>query len=155
MKQSILRKHLFVFGLTVLTACGGGGSSSGVAVSSPGDNLPANFVGTYTGTITVTLDASVIDETRSYSITVTVNADATIRFEVAGIEESFTAGVTNAGQFSGNINFTDDDCDSAVIGVEGTVDGSTVTGTVTGNTECDVAGLPVDVDLRGNFSASK
>ena len=41
------------------------------------------------------------------------------------------------------------------IGVVGTVDGTTASGTVEGSGECEVSGIDVDVELTGTFTATK
>jgi len=137
-----------------LFACGGSSDSGGaVENSQPGDMLPANFVGTYTGMLNLTASAAGLSESDSFPITITVFADGTIRFEGDDPEETFTVGVTNAGAFSGSVDIVEDEC-SGTINLTGSVDGTTASGNVDGSGTCTINGLSVDVDLAGDFSAS-
>lgn len=138
-----------------LSACSGGSDSGGAVENSvAGDMIPANFVGTYTGSITVTASASGLSETDSFPITIVVSANGDLRFEGDDPDETFTVGLTNSGQFSGSLDIAQDDC-SGTVSVQGTVDGSRATGPVSGTGECTVSGLNVDVDLEGSFEATK
>lgn len=150
-------KKLIIVCLSVfLFACGGSDSSSGGGVenSQPGMNLPANFVGVYMGTITLTASAAGLSETDTFSITITVFANGTVRFDGDDPEETFTVGITDAGEFSGNIDINEDECQGTVA-VVGQVDGTNATGTVQGDGECEVSGLDIDVELSGTFTATK
>ena len=147
---------LFSFILVVLlTACGGSSSSGGdVDVTAPGSNIPAAFVGVYRGTLNVTAEALGVSESDSFPITITVQSDGTIIFEGDDPDERFTAGVTNEGEFSGNLDIDEDECKGRVA-VQGRVDGTTATGTVDGDGECEVASATIDVSLKGDFQATK
>ena len=138
-----------------LAACGGGGSSSGaVEATLPGSNTPSSFVGVYTGQLNVTAQALGVSETESVPITITVQADGTIRFDGDDADETFTVGVTDNGNFSGNININEDPC-KGMVGVTGVVNGVTANGTVQGSGTCVENGLTINVDLSGDFLASK
>ena len=143
-----------LFSLTILSACGGGGSSSGVEPTSAGMSIPANFIGVYTGTFTVTAEALGITETDTFSITITVTEDGMLRFDGDDPEETFSVGLTNEGTFAGNLSIDEDEC-TGIIGVTGMVDGTTAAGEANGDGECDIAGIKADVELRGTFTASK
>ena len=145
---------ILTINLFVLSACGGGGSSSGVDPTVAGENIPAIFVGVYKGTLNLTAKAIGVTESDSFEITITVFEDGTIRFDGDEPDETFTAGITNDGDFAGNITIQEDEC-SGTVGVTGRVDGTTATGTIDGDGECDISGLSVDVDLTGDFSATK
>ena len=140
----------------MLASCGGGGSSAGaqVAETTAGDNLPASFVGVYTGTLTVTARGGGLSETDTFPVTVTVNADSTVRFDGDEPNETFTVGITNAGAFSGNLSINESDCEG-VVGITGTVDGTNAMGTVVGEGVCDVSLIDINVDLEGTFTARK
>ena len=143
-----------LFSLSILSSCGGGGSSSGVEPTSAGMSIPANFIGVYTGTFTVTAKALGITDTDTFSITITVTEDGMLRFDGDAPDETFTVGVTNEGAFSGNLFIDEDEC-TGTIGVTGTVDGSTASGEANGDGECDISGIKADVELNGTFTATK
>lgn len=145
-----------VFTVSLMTGCGGGSSSSGAAVAStvPGQNLPAEFVGVYRGTLNLRAEASGLSESDSFPITITVFEDGTIRFDGDEPDETFTAGVTDAGDFAGNINVNESDC-SGLLAVTGRLDGSTASGTVQGEGMCLIGGINLDVELSGDFNATK
>lgn len=142
--------------LMLLAACGGGGSSSGAGVepTEAGQNIPDNFVGVYRGDVNFTATAAGLSESASFPITITVFADGTVRFDGDDPEETFTVGLTNSGDFAGNISIDEGDC-SGQLAVVGMVDGSAASGTVEGEGECTVSGLDVDVALSGDFNAVK
>ncbi len=153
----MLKNSLIAFLLLLtLTACGGGDSDSGAMVEPtlPGTNVPANFAGTYTGTLTVTASAAGLTETDSFPITVTVTDDAMVRFDGDDPDETFTVGLENDGTFRGNLPIEVDDC-SGNLSTTGQVDGTRVTGEVNGSGECDVGILSVDVTLEGTFEATR
>ncbi|MBL4672123.1 MAG: hypothetical protein JKX81_07650 [Arenicella sp.] len=151
-----MKNLLLVFVGCFLIACSGGSSDSGgmVEPTLPGSNVPASFVGTYTGSLTVTASALGISETESIPITVTVTSDGMVSFAGDDDEEAFTVGLGNDGAFSGNLPINEDPC-SGSAGVTGTVDGTTASGNLSGNGTCNVSGLEVDVTLEGSFSASR
>ena len=151
-----MKNLLLVFVSCFLIACRGGSSDSGgmVEPTLPGTNIPANFVGTYTGTLTVTASALGITETDSIPITVTVTSDGMVRFAGDDADEVFTVGLGNDGTFSGNLPINEDPC-SGSASVTGSVDGTTASGSISGSGTCDVSGLEVDVTLEGSFSASR
>ena len=153
-KQALTSMSLLVIALS-LVACGGGDSDSGaVEATLPGSNTPSSFVGVYVGQLNLTAEALGIKESESVPITITVNADGTIRFDGDDPDETFTVGVSDNGNFSGNISIDEDPCEGTV-GVTGTVDGVTAVGTVQGSGTCMDGGLTVNVELTGDFSASK
>lgn len=155
MKQ-VMMMLVGLFCLTFLVACGGGSSDSGGSsdVTTPGDMLPDNFVGVYAGTLTLTVSAAGISQSDSFAITITVNADGTVRFDGDDPDETFTAPISNAGAFGGSLNIEEDECTGS-ISVSGSVDGSNASGTVSGTGQCTEGGLTVDVELSGELSAVK
>ena len=156
-KQSIsaYKLNFIMIALAMLAACGGGDSSSGaVEATLPGSNTPASFVGVYTGTLNLRAEALGLTETDSVAITITVLSNGTIRFDGDDEDETFTVGVTDNGNFSGNIEINEDPC-VGTVGVTGVVNGTTASGTVQGQGTCISNGLSIDVDLTGDFSANK
>ena len=150
-----MKKIIVSFCLLFIAACGGGDSASGAGDSTnPGQNIPANFVGTYTGTLNLTASAVGLTESDSFPITVTVLSNGTVRFDGDDPDETFTVGITNAGDFSGTISIVEDEC-SGTLSVTGRVDGSQATGDVTGDGQCTVNGVNLSVTLRGDFRAIK
>lgn len=149
-----MKKLLVLFTLLFVAACDDGDSDSGgmVTPTLPGTDVPSTFVGVYTGTLDVTAEALGIRESDSFPITVTVTDDARIRFDGDDPDETFTVGLNNDGSFSGNLPITEDDC-QGTVGVTGTVDGTTVSGTVSGDGKCNSGGLDFDVTLTGTFNA--
>lgn len=150
-------KNLLLVVLSLfLIACSGGSSDSGgmVEPTLPGTDIPASFAGTYSGILTVTASALGVTETDSFPVTVTVTNDGMIRFDGDDPEETFTVGLRNDGSFSGNLPINEDPC-SGSVGVTGVVDGTTVSGSLSGSGRCSVSGLEVDVSLDGDFSASR
>ena len=140
----------------LLPACGGGSSSSGADIEPTvaGQNIPANFIGVYTGTLNVRIEASGLSESDSFPITVTVTSDGMVRFDGDDPDETFTVGLTNQGEFAGNLPVMESDC-TGQVAVQGRVDGTTASGTVIGSGDCEVSGLRLDVDLSGDFNATK
>jgi hypothetical protein len=151
----IMKKIIVSFCLLFIAACDGGDSSSGAGDSTnPGQNIPANFVGIYTGTLNLTASAVGLTQSDSFPITVTVLANGTVRFDGDDPDETFTVGITNAGDFSGTIAIVEDEC-SGTLSVIGRVDGSQASGDVTGEGVCTVNGVNLSATLRGDFNASK
>lgn len=153
----MFKKILCLFPLMVmLVACDSGDSDSGSMVEPtlPGTNVPANFVGTYNGTITVTAEALNLSETDTFPITITVTDDAMVRFDGDDPDETFTTGLANDGRFSGNLPIDEDEC-SGNLSTTGQVDGTNASGEVNGDGQCRIGALTVDVTLRGTFTASK
>lgn len=151
-------KNVFILFLATLTlvGCGGGDSDSGAMVEPtlPGTNVPASFVGTYQGDLTVTAEALNLSETDTFPITITVTEDAMVRFEGDGPDETFTVGLQNDGAFAGILPIDVDEC-SGSLSTTGRVDGTTVSGEVSGDGRCDVSGVTLDVTLMGTFTASR
>ena len=85
---------------------------------------------------------------------ITVNEDGTLRFDGDDPEETFTVGLQNDGVFQGNLPLDQMGC-TGNVGVTGQVDGTNVTGDIDGSGECDIDGLNVDVELEGDFSATR
>ena len=77
-----------------------------------------------------------------------------MRFDGDDPDETFTVGISNSGDFSGNVTITEDPC-SGNISVTGRVDGSRASGDVTGDGECTINGVNLSVTLSGDFSANK
>jgi len=151
-----MKKLLVLFSLIFVAACGGGGSDSGGMnqPTLPGTNIPANFVGVYNGTLNVTAEAAGISQRDSFPITVTVTSDARVRFDGDDPDETFTVALANDGSFRGNLAINEDEC-SGTLALNGSVDGTTASGTVTGDGQCRVSGIDVGVALSGDFSANK
>lgn len=149
-------KLLSIISVLFLAACGDNDSSSGgeVDVTIPGDMLPANFIGTYTGTLNLRASAAGISQADTVPITVTVMANGTVRFSTDDPDEAFTVGINNQGSFSGVADIVEDPC-QGTINVAGSVNGSVANGTVQGDGSCNQGGLNVDVELSGDFTANK
>ena len=149
----------FILALTALlflSACGGGGSDSGSMVEAtlPGTNVPISFIGTYQGTLNVNASALGNSISDSFPITITVNEDGTIRFDGDDPDETFTVGLQNDGVFQGNLPLDQSGC-TGNVGANGQVDGNNVTGTIDGSGSCEINGLSVDVELAGDFNATR
>ncbi len=151
-----MKKLLVLFSFVFLAACGGGGSDSGgmVIPTLPGTNVPASFAGVYTGTLNLEASALGITERESYPITVTVTDNAMVRFDIDG--DSVTVGLANDGEFRANLPVPPNSADcTGTIGIEGSVDGTTASGTLSGEGRCNISGLTADVTLSGDFSATR
>lgn len=151
-----MKKIILIVSMLILTACSSSDSDSGgmVTPTLPGTSIPANFAGVYTGTLNVTASALGISESNSFPITVTVTNDGMVRFDGDEPNETFTVGLTNTGDFTGNLPINEEECTGSV-GTTGRVDGTNATGNVSGNGTCVISGLTVDVTLEGDFSATK
>lgn len=149
-------KQLFILSIALFLISCGGGSDSGAQVedSIPGTMIPISFVGVYTGTVNLTASAIGITESDSFPITITVTDDAMVRFDGDEPDETFTVGLMDDGSFSGNLPVEVSSCEGT-LGVVGTVDGTTVTGTVDGDGVCDQGLLEIEVTLEGDFSATR
>lgn len=154
--KNIKRSLLIFLQLCFLAACDGGDSDSGgnVEPTLPGTNVPISYVGVYNGTLTVTAKAAGLSQTESYPIKVTVNDNATVRFDGDEPDETFTVGLTNDGDFAGSLQISEDEC-SGTVAVTGMVDGTTASGKVEGDGKCRVNGINIDVTLEGDFTATK
>jgi len=152
----MIKNLLVLFFVVAISACGGGDSDSGdmLEATLPGTNVPISFVGTYEGTLNITASAAGTTISDSFPITVTVNDDATIRFDGDDPDETFTVGLQNDGVFQGSLPLDQSGC-SGNVGVSGVVDGTNVTGTLEGMGECDVSGVSLGVELTGDFSAAR
>jgi len=152
-----MKKILFILCALVLTACGGGSTTSGqVEETIAGTMIPARFVGVYNGTVNVRFETSgaiSVSDSISEELIVTVFQNGMIRFEVDG--EMFTVGLTDAGNFSGNLDagaFVEE-CEG-ILGISGQVDGTTASGTLSGEGECRDGVLSANIDVTGDFSAT-
>lgn len=153
-----MKNLIIVFVSLLFLASCGGNSTSGAQVeeSTAGTMLPAVFIGVYKGTLTVTAKAAGLTESDMFEITVTVTPDGMIKFDGDDPDETFTVGLMNNGEFSGNLAINEDPC-KGTVGVTGKVNGAgtTVSGTVKGEGVCEEGILKVDVDLEGTFTATK
>lgn len=151
----MIKNTLLISSALILASCGGN-STTGAQVeeSMAGMMIPESFVGVYTGVLDVTAEAIGITESDSFPITVTVTDDGMIRFDGDEPDETFTVGLMDDGSFSGNLFINEDPCEGTV-GVVGTVDGTTVSGTVSGEGVCEEGIIEIDADLDGTFSATK
>lgn len=150
-----MKKLLLSFGLLMLAACGSGDSSSGAGEPTmAGSMIPEILLGTYTGTVNLEASALGLSKRFSYPITVTVTSDGVVRIDGDDPGETGSTGITDAGDFVGSIEIVEDDC-SGTISVTGKVDGVTATGTVSGSGTCSEGSLDVDVELTGDFNATK
>jgi len=120
----------------------------------PGTNVPANFAGVYNGTLNLSASALGLTETDSFPITITVTDDAMVRFDGDSPEETFTVGLENGGAFRGTLPINEDEC-SGTVSIEGSVNGTTASGTLSGSGSCNIDGTNVSVTLSGDFSASR
>lgn len=152
----MLKKCFLLFSILLLSACGGGGSDSGgaVAPTAPGNMLPAELVGTYRGTITLTASAGGISQTITEPLTITVMADGTLTFATDDADETVTVGVDNAGNFAASLDISEDEC-TGTISVTGQVTANLASGDVDGSGTCSDGGLTLDVEIDGSFSASR
>lgn len=152
----MFRKFILVSFVLFISACGGGDSDSGGSADAtiPGTNVPVSFVGTYQGTLNVSASALGTSISDSFPITITVNEDSTVRFDGDDPEETFTVGLQNDGVFQGGLPLDQSGCTGNVT-VTGQVDGTNVTGDLAGTGNCDIDGLTVEVDLVGDFNASR
>ncbi len=143
-------KHLIlIFSAAVLAACGGSDTSvENVDVTA--GNVPSAFVGEYRGTISVRARAGILSERFTEPVTITVRADNTVTFSGDDPDEVFTTTIGSNGGFNGRLPVNEDDCEG-VVNVSGTVDGTTASGELGGEGECD----GIDVDLTGTFTARK
>jgi len=151
-----MKKLLVLLVSTVLVACSDGDSDSGSMLDDtlPGTNVPASFAGVYTGSTDLTASALGITQSDSFDITITVTDDAMVRFDGDEPDETFTVGLQNDGAFVGTLAIDEDECQGSIT-VNGSVDGTLATGDVSGDGQCDINGLEVDVTLSGTFSASR
>ena len=152
-------KKLFIVVLSAfLFSCGSGDSDSGgmATPTLPGTDVPANFAGVYNGTLNVTASALGITESDSFPISVTVTDDAMVRFDGDSPEETFTVALENGGAFRGVLPIDEDEC-TGTVNVSGTIDssGTTASGTVEGSGRCIISGTTIDVELMGDFSATR
>lgn len=150
-------KKLLIVALSLfLFSCGSGDSDSGgmVEATLPGSDVPASFAGVYSGTLNVTASALGLTESDSFPITVTVTENGEVRFDGDSPEETFTVGLENGGAFRGNLPIDEEEC-TGNVAVVGTVNGSTASGTVSGEGRCNISGTSVAVTLEGDFSASR
>ena len=152
----MIKKSILLFSFLLLTACDSGDSDSGGmdAPTLPGTDVPASFAGVYNGTLNVTAQALNITRSDSFPITITVTDDAMVRFDGDSPDETFTVGIANDGSFSGTLPIDEDECTGTAT-VQGSVDGTTASGTVDGTGRCLVSGLDVEVTLEGDFQASR
>ena len=153
----MIRKLLLVVFVLILSACGSDGdtdSGSSADATLPGTNVPVSFVGVYQGTLNLTASALGASISDTFPITITVNDDSTVRFDGDDPDETFTVGLQDDGVFQGNLSIDQDQCVGSLV-VNGQVDGTTVTGDVSGTGSCDVDGVNADVDLTGDFNATR
>jgi len=152
----MMKKLFLLLSFVLIAACDSGDSDSGgmAEPTLPGTDVPARFAGVYTGTLNVTAEALNITTSDSFPITITVTDDAMVRFDGDSPEETFTVGLTNGGRFSGNLPINEDEC-TGTVSVDGTVDGTTASGMVSGSGRCRTGGTDVDVTLSGDFNATR
>ena len=142
-------KHLIlVLSAVFLTACGGSDTSV-EDVSVVAGDVPSTFVGVYQGTISVRASAGILSESFTEPVTITVREDNTVTFSGDDPDEVFTTTIGSNGGFNGSLPINEDDCEGTVD-VSGSVDGTTASGELGGEGECD----GIDVELTGTFTAS-
>jgi len=146
-----IKASFIIVSSIILSACGGSDTSVDNVEVAAGD-VPNQFVGTYTGTVSVRATAEVLPISESFEedITIVVNEDNTVTFLGDDPQETFTTVVGSNGGFNGQFTIIEDDCEG-VVNVSGTVDGVTAQGEVGGEGECE----GVDVDLTGTFFAQQ
>lgn len=153
-----MKKLLIALFAVVLSACGGGGSDSGSMVEPTiaGTNIPAIFVGTYRGTANITVEASILNESDTVEITIIVTDDGMVVLQDDDQDELFRVGLEDSGAFRGNYSVSEivEEC-TGNIAVVGTVDGTTASGTLSGEGECEDGILSVSATLTGDFTATK
>jgi hypothetical protein len=138
----------------LLTACSGGGSSSGADAA--GVDNDGNFVGTADITASAPGFAS-ISETFDFSFVIQDNALTSVTLD----DEVTTASIPlmgNAFEFSQStpmaLTFDDITC-TASVEISGTISGGTASGPINGSAECMMSGVTIPITIEGSFNASR
>lgn len=152
MKRVKILLLIVAFGLT---ACGGGSSGSGASVepTQAGNSLPENFLGIYRGVLNLTLSTLIVSESGSFPIVLEVMSNGMVSVTIDD-EDPEMFPINNEGRFSGQASFADEDCE-AFLGVSGSVNGATASGTINGEGSCALGSDRLDIEAEGDFSASK
>lgn len=140
-----------LFMVSMLGACGGGSSTSSGAAG--GGTNGESIDGTYNGVINATAEALGISESASEPFTVTI-ANQTLSFVGDDPGETFTAPIDGQGNFSGTYTYVDDEC-TGNITLSGAVNAPNIIGSVDGTGICRIDGTRIDVDITGDFSATR
>lgn len=137
-----------------LTACSGGGSSTGADFASFDND--GNFVGSADVMASAPGFAS-ISETFPFSFIIQDNTLTSVTFDDEVTDASIPLN-GNVFEFSQStpmaLTFDDITC-TASISISGTISGDTATGPINGSAECEVAGVTVPITVEGSFNASR
>ena len=138
----------------ILSACSGGGSSSGA------DEAGLDNDGSFVGTVDVTASApgfASISETFDFSFVIQDNTLISATID----DESTTTSIPLTGntfEFSQStpmaLTFDDITC-TATLSITGTITGDTASGPLDGSAECEVSGVTVPISVEGSFNASR
>jgi hypothetical protein len=179
-----MRILIGVIAVAILAACGGGDSSSGgggdtasgvaetpAQVSNgAGSNPPAasqtqgsnqasesvgSLAGTYTGTVDVTVTIDTLNLVYELDIEVVVSPTGQVSVDVEGKTDRTTL---DGNDYEGSVVFEetkDGIVCSGRINYKGRVNGSTTSGSTSGDGVCNQGGQLADVTLNGSYVASR
>ena len=144
----------------LLAACSGdsdvtsGGGDTGVG--SDGGSTSAQYAGSYTGTITINIQGSNIDDgSDTEPVTVLVRDDGTARLT---IEDESVEGTVNGNRFGFSIRRKIRrglvECEGDAM-VTGTIRSGTLTGPVSGSGECELLVGGTGFTIDGTLTASR
>ena len=130
-------------------------SSGGGSLSSDGGATSAQYAGTYRGNTSVHYVGDGIDDTDSFPTTVVIKEDGTASVTIEG---ETVSGVMNGNKLEVPIKLTKKEdgitCKGTML-IKATVDGSNLSGPVTGNAECSLLLIKRTATMTGTLSAKK
>lgn len=161
-------KLVTVFGVCLLLAgCGGSSDNdNGTGTSNSGLALPtsaasntdssSDFAGTYNGTISITVSAA--GQSESFTDPITIVIDAAGNVTLTGSDGSTGTSPLSGNSFSDALALmeTIDGAECSIsLTVSGTVNGDTISGPISGDASCSEAGLTINADVSGSFTANR
>ena len=143
-----------IFFASILSACGGGSSSSDSAGTDTAgaDTTAAQTV--FNGTQNLTVTAADLNETDSAPFQLAVSGNnVTISSDGTTIGSGTLSG--SSYNVSASDTLTDDGVTcSLTLNYAGTINGNTTSGSISGNGSCSGSGINIPVSVSGNFNGS-
>lgn len=153
--RSLITSLLFMLALTGCSDDSSVSSSGGGSLASDGGATSAQYAGTYKGSTSVRYVGDGIDDTDSFPTTVVINDNGTASVTIEG---ETVSGVMNGNQLEVPVKLTKKEdgvtCEGTLL-IKATVDGTNMSGPVTGNAECSLLLIKRTATMTGTLSAKK
>lgn len=153
--RSLATTLLIVFSLTGCSDDSSVSSSGGGTLASDGGATSAQYAGTYRGSTSVRYVGDGIDDTDSFPTTVVINDNGTTTVTIEG---ETVNGVMSGNKLEVPVKLTKEEdgitCKGTML-IKATVNGTSMSGPVTGDAECKLLLIKRTATLTGKLSAKK